>query len=138
MTNINASNEGARPDRVRAPDTAARSKDRERDATELTDERTREILRVVADKAFENPPKDFLQLNASATKLMLTDLEPAMAIARAVREQALQGGAARDLQESLASERRQEALVLLTDPAREETPRTAQEGDPPSDATAST
>jgi hypothetical protein len=48
---------------------------------------TAEVLREVADRALERPPRDVIKLAASAAKYMLTSLEPALSLAKDIRRQ---------------------------------------------------
>ncbi|UCD76482.1 MAG: hypothetical protein JSV91_06065 [Phycisphaerales bacterium] len=79
-----------------------------------------QILDELAARALACPPQNIAKLSASATKYLLTSLEPAMRLAEQIRRLATEGPD--PLAEVLARERRREALELLKN-----RPRTPEE-----------
>jgi hypothetical protein len=74
--------------------------------------RAKQVLDAVAAKALAHPPQNVAELSASAMKFLLTDLEPALRLARQLREQV----ATRDesfTRQVIADDRREETLALL-------------------------
>ena len=69
------------------------------------------LLEHLADQAMEYPPKDIHVLTASVQKFLLTDLEPALRMARELRQE-LHSGGDRTL-EIITEGRQSEAISLL-------------------------
>lgn len=110
---------GRPPDPSPSPLARSEARDRHADEPDLTDE----VLKRVSDMAFEHPPKDLLRLSASASKFLLTNLEPALRLAREVREHAEREDRPERTVRIAADDRRREALSVLSErPSRRARP----------------
>lgn len=70
-----------------------------------------ELLQHLADQAMQYPPKDIHVLAASVQKFLLTNLEPALQMAREIRQELSQPG--EHAVEVLADDRQYQAMTLL-------------------------
>lgn len=73
-----------------------------------------QVLVAVAERALERPPRDMHKLVASASKFLLTNLEPAIKLAREVRHTSAQAARSTDAVQLMAPDRNARALSLLT------------------------
>lgn len=73
-----------------------------------------QVLVAMAERALERPPRDLHKLVASASKFLLTNLEPAIELAREVRHVSEQAARSTDTVQLMAPNRNDEVLNLLT------------------------
>lgn len=73
--------------------------------------RAEQVLAKLAEKAREYPPESIAVLSASASKLLITDLGPAKALAQQIRQHASSHAGA--LVQTVSSDRQSEALNVL-------------------------
>ncbi|TVQ56903.1 MAG: hypothetical protein EA377_01580 [Phycisphaerales bacterium] len=74
----------------------------------------RRAIAHAVERAMEHPPRDVNKLIASVNAILLTNLEPAMDLARELRDSAAQRGSAVKIGHLLSGERSAQAEGLLT------------------------
>jgi hypothetical protein len=73
------------------------------------------VLKHVAERALERPPRDIQKLSASAAKFLLINLEPALRLAQELREETM-NRSGNDTTRVMTLDRNDRAAALLADP----------------------